>query len=173
MIFDRLAVALLVVAPCVAFAQGDSRKPSSAEIVKRLQPQPQFTARGISVEGSRPKPAPAPSLDLEVNFAYDSAELTTDAKLVLDNLGRALVDPSLAKARIRITGHTDGAGGEQYNLQLSKRRASAVVDYLVRVHGIERSRLQVQGKGKSELLDPANPLAAVNRRVQVINLGAQ
>jgi outer membrane protein OmpA-like peptidoglycan-associated protein len=158
MIFDRFAVAFLVIAPCVVLAQGDSRKPSSAEIVKRLQPQPQFTARGISVEGGRQKPAPAPSLDLEVNFAYDSAELTTDAKLVLDN---------------RITGHTDGAGSEQYNLQLSKRRAAAVVDYLVRVNGVERSRLQIEGKGKSELLDPANPLAAVNRRVQVINLSTE
>jgi outer membrane protein OmpA-like peptidoglycan-associated protein len=145
-------------------------QPSSREIVEQLQPRG-ISARGISVQGGREKPAAPPSINLEVNFEYGSAVLSADAKIVLDNLGHALSDPSLLTARIEIAGHTDAAGGEAYNRDLSRRRAQAVADYLVREHRIAPGRLAIEGYGKSRLLDKANPLSSVNRRVQVVNLG--
>ncbi|MND06909.1 hypothetical protein D3C83_285760 [compost metagenome] len=56
-------------------------------------------------------------------------------------------------------------------MALSQARAQAVSDYLTRQHGVTPDRLEVVGFGRRHLLDPANPTSAVNRRVQVINLG--
>jgi len=55
---------------------------------------------------------------------------------------------------------------------LSKRRADAVKDYLVKEKGVPADRLQTAGKGFSELANPNQPYAAENRRVIVVNTGA-
>ena len=71
-----------------------------------------------------------------------------------------------------IEGHTDAAGSRQYNTVLSRRRAQAVKDYLAREAGVSPSRLQIVGKGPSEPANRADPYAAENRRVVVVNLGS-
>jgi OOP family OmpA-OmpF porin len=170
------ALLLLTLAPAVA---QDSRAPTTEEIIRKLM-QPKLSeddlkSNAVQVEGRRPRAQPAqgaaPSIDLAVNFEYASAKLTPDARLVLDNLGQALTDPALANSRFRIAGHTDARGGDAYNLALSKQRARAVAGYLMNQYRIEAQRLTVEGFGRSRLLDPANPASAVNRRVEVTNLG--
>ncbi|MGZ8218756.1 OmpA family protein [Methylomagnum sp.] len=141
----------------------DARRPSAREIVRKLAPK-------ITVEGEDPPAPDSASIDLEVNFDYGSAELKTDARLILDRLGDALEREELRASRFKITGHTDTIGGEQYNLGLSRDRALSVRSYLVRRHHIDASRLEVEGKGFSELADPAHPTSAINRRVQVTRL---
>jgi outer membrane protein OmpA-like peptidoglycan-associated protein len=74
--------------------------------------------------------------------------------------------------RIEVAGHTDSAGKQAYNLDLSKRRASSVRNYLVS-RGIAGSRIEVKGYG------PAHPVAdnataegrAKNRRVELKRIG--
>ena len=123
--------------------------------------------RGVIVEGS---PAEQPlSVNLYVNFAYNSAELTSDARITLDQLGTALHDPRLAKFSFVIAGHTDGKGGDEYNQKLSERRAEAVRGYLIAQFGIPSQQLTAKGYGKSQLLDPEHPEDGINRRVQIIN----
>ena len=112
-----------------------------------------------------------PSADLEVYFDYDKAEITPAAKQALGPLGQALTDPKLEDSRFILVGHTDGKGSDTYNLQLSERRAAAVKDYLVRTFGIIPDRLDAYGRGKLLLKNTADPFAAENRRVQVINHG--
>jgi OmpA-OmpF porin, OOP family len=188
---------LTTLASIAAFAQ-TSRQPSAEEIVRKLaqppanttpaaadtpdtsstegatsQPTTRSLSRGIRIENRVAAAATAapPSLDLEVNFEFNSARLTPDARIVLDNLGQALNDPALRDSRIRIAGHTDAKGGDAYNLNLSRARAQSVADYLANQHRIDNKRLMVEGLGRTQLLDPANPESAVNRRVQVVNLG--
>jgi outer membrane protein OmpA-like peptidoglycan-associated protein len=60
------------------------------------------------------------SVNLYVNFAYDSAELTSDARITLDRLGQALVDDRLKPFSFMIEGHTDAKGGVTYNQTLSE-----------------------------------------------------
>jgi outer membrane protein OmpA-like peptidoglycan-associated protein len=112
------------------------------------------------------------SVNLYVNFAYDSAELASDARIILDRLGYALVDDRLKEFSFMIEGHTDAHGSESYNQGLSERRAHTVQRYLIENFGIAETRLQSRGFGKTRLLDPARPEDGVNRRVQVVNLTA-
>ena len=113
-------------------------------------------------------------MNLTVNFANGSAELTPDAIRTLDALGRALASKDLAAYRFRIEGHTDTVGSRDYNRALSERRAEAVVDYVAKKFGVDPSRLQAVGMGEDGLLVPTPPQTPEprNRRVQVINLGA-
>ena len=133
-------------------------------------PRTRSLRRGITVEGA-PTEQPL-SINLYVNFAFNSADLTSDARITLDQLGTALRDPRLAPFSFLIAGHTDAIGGAEFNQKLSERRAGAVRDYLIKQYGIAAERLSAKGYGKSQLLDPARPDDGVNRRVQVINTSA-
>jgi len=57
-------------------------------------------------------------------------------------------------------------GTEQYNEQLSQRRAQSVRRYLVSMHGIDAARLEAIGKGMTAPLPGLTPMAGENRRVQ-------
>jgi outer membrane protein OmpA-like peptidoglycan-associated protein len=127
--------------------------------------------RGISVSEGNAEEAPL-AVDLYVNFAYNSADLTGDARITLDQLGGALQDQRLAAFTFMVAGHTDAKGGVDYNQKLSERRAQAVRDYMISQYGIAAERLSAVGYGKSQLLDPSRPEDGVNRRVQIINMTA-
>jgi outer membrane protein OmpA-like peptidoglycan-associated protein len=89
---------------------------------------------------------------------------------VLDTLAAVLKDPYMAGKVVRIEGHTDTTGSDEYNVLLSYRRAVAVQQYLRDHHGLLTERLPAMGKGKAELYDPSRPTDAVNRRVQFVNM---
>ena len=146
--------------------------PKTDQIIKKLQPKEKTRSfgRGITVKGRR-KAAPKPSINLYINFEFNSARLTTDAQITLRNLARALKDPRLARFRFSIVGHTDSVGSEAYNLKLSRKRANAVREHLISTHRVAGTRLQAVGYGETRLLDPANPRSGANRRVQIVNLG--
>lgn len=151
--------------------------PSSSAIACALDPKctkpqsrPRSMRRGVKVEtGQAEQPL---SVNLYVNFAYNSAELTSDARITLDQLGAALRDPQLAEFNFVIAGHTDAKGGLEFNQRLSERRAEAVRSYLIAQFGIAAERVAAKGYGKTQLLDAQHPEDGVNRRVQVINAGA-
>lgn len=118
-------------------------------------------------------PAAGPSVNLTVNFPSGSADLTSAARESLDGLGKALASSDLANFRFRIEGHTDNVGSREVNLELSQRRAEAVVGYLTNQYHVQPTRLEAVGMGQeSPVVDtPPQTPEARNRRVQVINLG--
>jgi len=71
-------------------------------------------------------------------------------------------------AVITVEGHADPRGGAEYNLDLSRRRAIVVRDYLVAEFGNNPKQFEVIGFGQSRLMDPDNPVAEVNRRVEFV-----
>jgi outer membrane protein OmpA-like peptidoglycan-associated protein len=81
----------------------------------------------------------------------------------------ALKLPMLQGMRFTIAGHTDAVGNREYNLDLSRRRAQAVVDYLV-ANGADRSRFDVQGFGFDKPLPGVAATSSENRRVEVIRV---
>lgn len=79
-------------------------------------------------------------------YDFDRATLRPESKQALDELVSVLNEnPNVT---IEMASHTDRHGSEQYNLDLSSRRAKAVIDYLIQA-GIKSDRLQWQGYGKS------------------------
>src|SRR5438034_4779343 len=71
-----------------------------------------------------------------------------------------------AAQAVRIEGHTDAAGSDRYNEQLSQKRAYSVKRYLVAMHGIDPERLHAVGLGEYAPLGGRDPYAAEQRRVQ-------
>ena len=106
-----------------------------------------------------------PKIDLEINFDYNSADISAKSLPSVQALGRALTNQDLKGSTFVVAGHTDAAGGEEYNQGLSERRADAIKRYLVDKYGISGTDLVTVGYGKSKLKDPSHPMADVNRRV--------
>jgi peptidoglycan-associated lipoprotein len=79
-------------------------------------------------------------------YDFDKATLRPESKTALDELAQVLRDnPNVT---IEMASHTDRWGSEEYNINLSQRRAQSVIDYLISV-GISPDRLQSQGYGKT------------------------
>jgi outer membrane protein OmpA-like peptidoglycan-associated protein len=111
-----------------------------------------------------------PKIDLEINFDYNSADISAKSLSSVQALGRALSNAELKGSTFVVAGHTDASGGEEYNQNLSERRAESIKKYLVDKYGINGTDLVTVGYGKSKLKDPAQPMAEANRRVQVVNM---
>ena len=105
--------------------------------------------------------------DLKLRFEAGSARLAPSAGAQLDELARALNSELLAEHRFEIRGHTDAAGGEAMNVELSKARAEAVVGYLAGQRDVDLARLKAVGVGEAELARPDQPDSEMNRRVEV------
>jgi len=144
---------------CVNFTAVAQTK-DAEELIRALKPKPLM--RGLRVEDST-----KPTTDITINFEYNSARLSGDSIQQLVELAKAFNDPALARFRYKIVGHTDGVGSDVYNMELSKRRAAAVVSYLSSQQSVRPTQLLSEGKGKRELKFPAEPENAANRRVEI------
>lgn len=107
---------------------------------------------------------PPSGFDLVVRFKYNSDVLEPDAKLNLDEFAKALKTPQLSSQTFMVEGHTDAAGSAGYNLELSERRAQAVVRYLGE-RGVSAAKLVPKGYGQSRPV-VSDPLSGDNRRVE-------
>jgi outer membrane protein OmpA-like peptidoglycan-associated protein len=106
------------------------------------------------------------TFDSGILFDVNKANLKNNSKTELTNLGTIL--NKYDDTNILLAGHTDATGSEQYNLELSRRRAQSVSDYLT-VQNINPERFTVQGYGESDPI-ASNDTAdgrAQNRRVEV------
>ncbi|WP_175402826.1 OmpA family protein [Mangrovivirga cuniculi] len=99
------------------------------------------------------------------NFATDQAQLQQKDKETLDELVELMKSDS--SLQVKIEGHTDDVGTEEYNIKLSERRAESVADYLIS-NGIMESRIEFLGWGESKPLVENNSSEnrATNRRVE-------
>jgi len=120
-----------------------------------------------------PSPPPAPpskaidKMTLQVLFDFDKDTFTeTDLKELQRAVAFVRKYPG---SNIRLDGYTDSIGTDAYNIKLSERRATAVMNYLIKEAGVDRSKITAVGHGK------ADPVAdnrtaegrAKNRRVEV------
>lgn len=107
---------------------------------------------------------------IEINnvfFAFNSSQIQSDSRIGLNRLAELLKENN--DLSIRIIGHTDNVGSDEYNLRLSRQRAAAIRDYLVS-NGISDDRLSVEGKGESSPVASNNSDSGrrQNRRVEFV-----
>ena len=102
-----------------------------------------------------------------VLFAFDSADLTAEAQAVLDAAADDVRQRALGE--VFVVGHTDDSGADDYNLDLSRRRAQAVADALGPVLGADYP-LRVDGRGEAEpiVANDSEENRSLNRRVEVV-----
>ena len=196
-----LAAALLV-SGAAQLAPAAAEDPSAAQIVDALQPKVKFRAfdpaqaeresrqsdlvkrlqrektRQITVEERQEitevvEENDLPAIDLEVFFAFDSAEITPEALPILKKLGAALSDDKLKGSVFLVAGHTDAKGSDDYNLGLSDSRAKSVQRFLIEQFDIDPKQLVAIGFGEEQLTNKEDPRAAENRRVQVVNIASK
>ncbi len=99
-----------------------------------------------------------------IYFDYDQAVIKSEYEAYLLKIIR-VVD-SHTDLRIKITGNTDSDGSEEYNMELSKKRANALLDFFL-TNGLTRNQIVIEFKGESNPIDSNHtPLGKQhNRRV--------
>ena len=102
-----------------------------------------------------------------VNFEFNQATLTAEAKTILDGVVQSLQDAP--EIKVEVAGHADGLGTDQYNQALSERRAQTVVRYL-KGGGVDPARMRPAGYGEAKPVadNESEEGRAKNRRVELV-----
>ena len=102
-----------------------------------------------------------------VYFAFNKADLTDEAKKVLDEMAKSLANQK--RFVIEVQGFTDSIGDADYNYALSRRRADAVVRYLTTQHKVPVYRVHTLGLGKDQPVEGTDPREGrkLSRRVEL------
>jgi len=136
------------------------------DLVKKAEPKMAEAPRAAApapAPMAAPEPAPAPmvvvgpekaafekvTLQAETLFDFDKSEVRPDGKKILDQDVIAKMKQYPQVEVVLLSGHADRIGSEQYNMNLSERRAAAIKDYLV-AGGVESNRIETAAKGESE-----------------------
>ncbi|HKU61612.1 MAG TPA: OmpA family protein [Gemmatimonadales bacterium] len=151
------------------------------EVVEAPEPVTQAPVATAPAATPAPAPAPAPAstaddrystLEQRIHFALDRADLDAEARSALDSKAEILqASPNLT---LRISGHADERGSDEYNLALSKRRSTEAKRFLVS-RGVDPSRLETVGYGEEQPLANGTDEAAwsMNRRDEFVVTGGK
>jgi outer membrane protein OmpA-like peptidoglycan-associated protein len=107
---------------------------------------------------------PELQVNLHITFGFDSAALSAEEKPKLDTMCQVLEQSDIQL--IRIVGHTDTSGSDDYNERLSVLRAREVARHLTEDCGIDPARLETVGMGERFPFNANDPRADENRRVE-------
>lgn len=137
------------------------RKVSNPSIIESLMDNPSGVKGNQNAE--KPKTFTAPTKEMETVASMSTKKLTIEFPVngdILDNNAKSLIDRefvSIAKefsgARIRIEGNTDNTGNYNYNIELSKRRAQAVANYLIKEYDFDINRFIIVGNGSQNAVN--------------------
>jgi OOP family OmpA-OmpF porin len=110
-------------------------------------------------------------LVLRLGFTFARADVPETVRFRLDAVAEEL-NQDRAGAKVEVAGHTDGVGPEEYNQQLSEKRAQTVKDYLVRL-GVDAGRITVVGYGEALPRATNDTIEGrrLNRRVEIRAIG--
>ncbi len=120
-----------------------------------------IAAESRSLSTSRNRDVLTATFKSDVLFDHDSAAMKPGAFVEISRVANMLND--FPETVIRVDGHTDSTGGEEYNQRLSERRAEAVKRALIQ-RNVHPDRIESLGYGESQ---PVSSVNALNRRVEI------
>lgn len=136
-----------------------------------------------SAFGTVEKTFAAPTTADETKVAFSNKKVTINfptAGYTLDNDARSIIDrefvdivQAYANTRIRIEGNTDATGNYNSNIELSKKRAQSVANYLVQQYGVNKNRIVVVGNGPKHAINDGVQGDNINYRTTDLNLLAE
>jgi peptidoglycan-associated lipoprotein len=148
-------------------ARQDSIERARQDSIRNAQTEAERIARQRAADSlaalGRSSDAVRTLLATMIHFDFDKANvLSGDASVLDQKVGILQANPNL---KIRVAGHCDERGSDEYNLALGNRRALAAKQYLVS-HGIDAGRIETVSYGKERPLDPGHDEGAwaKNRR---------
>lgn len=103
----------------------------------------------------------------EPAFNYNEAFLSQQARITLDALATCFVSGPAAGKNMRLVGHADPRGDEEYNLGLGQRRADTVGKYLG-ARGLGKDRVETSSRGKLDATGTDEAGWAQDRKVQIL-----
>jgi outer membrane protein OmpA-like peptidoglycan-associated protein len=127
--------------------------------------------KGIAALPDWQKLAKLSQLIVQIDFENDSVAIEPKSYRTVGLIADALHHPNLQRYKFLVVGHTSSTGDAKHNLDLSQKRAEAITEALSTTFAVAPDRLFAIGVGQEWPVDPANPQAADNRRVQLVNLG--
>ncbi len=103
-----------------------------------------------------------------IHFDVNSADITPESYSILREIAEAI--KTERNKKIKIVGHTDSDGADDYNMKLSKKRADSVKDALINSFGVSADQLRTDGKGETEPVESNATVSgkAKNRRTEFI-----
>ncbi len=110
-------------------------------------------------------------VNVEIEFELNSAMVKPSSYRTLGAIADAMHNPVLLGYRFLVVGNTDATGTRAYNMKLSQERADAIASALTTTFRVDPRRIQAVGLGEEALQDTQHPDAAINRRVQIFNVG--
>ena len=152
------------VAKAAPAAKAAAKAPAARKLASASRPE---TKQVRTVKASASKATAAKRADLRLSFELGSATLTDQAREEARMFAEALKRPELASMKFAIEGHTDAQGSREANIELSKRRAQAVADFLAS-EGISSDRIEVRGYGSDRPLEGRSATSRDNRRVEAV-----
>jgi peptidoglycan-associated lipoprotein len=150
------AIALLSLG-CGQKSQPEMPEPVSQEAPSSESPSLPATVSSEPLSAKGLDQAERATLEERISFDFDQWDLTPAAREKLS--AKAEVLREVANVSLRIEGHADERGSDEYNLVLSNRRAAAAMRFLVN-QGIAQDRLEAVGYGEEQPLDSAENEAA-------------
>ncbi len=142
---------------------------------KRLPPAPRtekdiirLMKKPANVKASNGR-LPSPKARAYINFDSGSDQIKAASRGLLSEWAKALQNGELSNAVVKIVGHTDSDGPEDFNIELSEQRAISVKNYLID-QGVDESRFRIDARGESQPYVSNTTVAgkAVNRRVEFV-----
>lgn len=137
------------------------RKVSNSDIIESLMANPDNVKGEQSAEGI--KVFTAPTKETENKEVISDKKLTIEYATnsdILDNNAKSLIDrefvgiaKQFAGVRVKIVGNTDNTGNAAYNVELSKRRAQSVANYLIKEYGFDANRFIIVGNGSKKAIE--------------------
>ena len=132
------------------------------ELREALAASEAASVQRVAVAAQREMDILTATFKAELLFDYDSSTLKPGSYSELARVAAVL--NKYPQTTIRVEGHTDSKGSEDYNQKLSERRAEAVMDALIQ-QGVDDSRIEAVGYGETQ---PVSSYDAMNRRVTIV-----
>ena len=153
----------------------DAQPKDRVDLTGREELTPEEIVRGLIPRYTRGIAPALPAVAITVRFDFNSVRIGPAAAQTLRTVGIALQSAELDPYRIRIEGHTDSIGSDQYNLKLSERRANSVKQFLIQHYHVAPGRLVTLGRGKQEPIAENETAEGrqKNRRVEFVNVSGE